>query len=66
MALIRIAELFEGKKRRTAYRSGRRELIGFELPTSGVKKPNRRSPRDKSGRLIARTPFASKTRWREW
>lgn len=69
MALVPLRLVLEGKKkRRTAYKSGRREKIGFELPKQakpelGVTKKHH----DKPGRkLIARTPLASKTRWREW
>lgn len=52
------------RKRRTAYSSGRRELIGYEVPKHIVAKPKRKSPaKKKSGRLIARTPLAYK-RWR--
>lgn len=53
------------RKRRTAYRSGRRELIGFEIPRDAVPKPMRKSPKTNTGRLIARTPFAYK-RWRKF
>ncbi len=68
MHLIPLKQVLEGKKkRRTAYKSGRREKIGFELPSEV--KPDfsiRPKKKDKPGRLIARTPFASKTKWREW
>lgn len=65
MALIPLSLLLgEGaRKRRTAYRSGRRELIGFEVPKEIVPKPKRASPKKKPGRLISRTPLAYK-RWR--
>jgi len=49
------------RKRRTAYSSGRRELIGFDIPKNATLK--RKSPKTKPGRLIAKTPFAYK-RWR--
>jgi hypothetical protein len=51
------------RKRRTAYSSGRRELIGYEVPKDIVPRPKRKPPKKKPGRLIARTPFAYK-RWR--
>lgn len=63
MELIPLSLLLgEGaRKRRTAYSSGRKELIGYEAPKSpfGRRKVKKKS----SGRLIARTPFAYK-RWR--
>lgn len=69
MNLVSLQSLLEGKKkRRTAYKSGRLEKIGFSglkdtlKPDLGLKKKKR----DKPGRLIARTPLASKTKWREW
>lgn len=51
------------RKRRTAYRSGRRELIGFDVGDAIHKIKKRKSPKKKPGRLIARTPYAYK-RWR--
>lgn len=68
MALVSLKRFLEGKKkRRTAYKSGRLEKIGFDLPKQA--KPElgiRPKKKDKPGRLIARTPFASRTRWRVW
>jgi hypothetical protein len=63
MELIPLSLLLgEGaRKRRTAYSSGRREMIGFEMPKNASLK--RKSPKKKTGRLISRTPFAYK-RWR--
>ena len=63
MSLIPLSLLLgEGaRKRRTAYSSGRRELIGFEMPKNAT--PKLKSPKTKPGRLIARTPYAYK-RWR--
>lgn len=55
------------RKRRTAYRSGRRELFAAGLDDvikDVAPKPKRKKPKEKNGRLIARTPFASKQRWR--
>ena len=65
MVLIPLSLLLgEGtRKRRTAYSSGRRELIGFDIPDDLVPKPKRKPPEKKPGRLIARTPYAYK-RWR--
>jgi hypothetical protein len=58
------------KKRRTAYRSGRSELTGFDNIRKLVRHKHRvktgLKSRDRRGRLIARTPYASKTRWRKW
>jgi len=69
MTLVSLSALLEGKKkRRTAYKSGRQEKIGYTSlkpklkPELGLKKKKK----DKPGRLIARTPLASKTKWREW
>ena len=68
MTLISLSALIaEGKKkRRTAYKSGRREKLGFELPKQELPSLGIKKKRDKPGRLIARTPLASKSRWREW
>jgi len=65
MAMIPLSLLLgEGsRKRRTAYSSGRRELIGFDMPKNA--KSKRKSPKTKPGNLISRTPFAYK-RWRSF
>lgn len=61
-----VSLLCEGgrRKRRTAYSSGRRELLGF----ASIRRPMVRRVflrRRKRDRLIARTPYAAKT-WRRW
>jgi len=63
MVLIPLSLLLgEGaRKRRTAYSSGRKELIGYEKPQ--FRRPTRKVKKKKLGRLIARTPLAYK-RWR--
>ena len=65
---VRLSDLLEGaRKRRTAYRSGRRELFASgldDLIKDAVPKPKRAKPKEKEGRLIKRTKFASKQRWR--
>jgi len=67
---ISVKELFEKvRKRRTAYKSGRRELLGFETRRGmiGFEKPGERKVAPKRKRpkpsrsLIDKTPLRAKT-----
>lgn len=60
------------RKRRTSYRSGRLELIGYkklkQLPkvSTDLKKSLGLSGRNNKKRTIALTPAASRQRWRDY
>lgn len=50
------------RKRRSAYSSGRKEIIGYEKPDVGKKKEKR----DNRAGQIGRTPMRGSFRWRRW
>ena len=57
------------RKRRTAYRSGRLELIGYKSDIPGKDKKTKRKVSDEGKRKgrspIARTPFRGSFRWKK-
>ena len=57
------------RKRRTAYRSGRLEVIGYKPEIPGKKKRTKRSVSDEGRRKrrspLSGTPFKGKFRWKK-